>query len=284
MPNIILLAETGSDITPALAAKYNIELVPMHVSFGTTTRDDGSFPPEEIYAHYKNTGTLPKTSAAMPQDFAKVFDDIHQRHPGAHILHLAYSAATTGSYSNALLAAEGRDYVTSLDTRQVTIGQAAVVVAVAKQLAAHPDAGITQAVAWAESIIDRAHMCFLPDDLEYLRAGGRVSNVAYLGARILSLHPCIELLDGKLVATKKYRGKYDKLIIQLLNEYADKYDLDRSDLWLVYTAGLGVPARMSVELAAKKKGFVHIHWLQANGVITTHGGPGAFGLAGLHKV
>ena len=284
MPNIILLAETGSDISPALAAKYNIELVPMHVSFGTDTRDDGTFPPEELYAYYKNTGTLPKTSAAMPDDFTKAFDDIHRRHPGAHILHLAYSAATTGSYSNALLAAQDRDYVTSLDTRQVTIGQAAVVVQVARLLAAHPEAGIAEATAWAKEVIDRASMCFLPDDLDYLRAGGRVSNVAYLGARILSLHPVIELLDGKLVATKKYRGKMEKLVPQLITDYADHYDLDRADLWLVYTAGLGRPIRLAAELAAKKCGFKNVHWILANGVITTHGGPGAFGLAGLRKV
>lgn len=284
MPNIILLAETGSDIPPALADKYGIELVPMHVSFGTTTREDGSFPPEEIYAHYENTGKLPKTSAAMPQDFTRAFDDIHARHPGAHILHLAYSAATTGSYQNAILAAKGRDYVTSLDTRQVTIGQAAVTVEVARWLAKNPTAGIDAAAAFAQTVIDRAHMCFLPDDLEYLRAGGRVSNVAYLGARILSLHPCIELLDGKLVATKKYRGKLEKLAPQLIYDYSEKYALDRSDLWLVYTARLGRPTRMAAELAAKKCGFAHVHWLLANGVITCHGGPGAFGLAGLNKV
>lgn len=284
MPNVILLAETGSDISPALAAKYGIELVPMHVTFGNTTRDDGSFAPEEIYAHYKNTGTLPKSSAAVPQDFATAFDRIHAAHPGAHILHLAYSAATTGSFDNAHMAAEGRDYVTSLDTKQVTIGQAAVVVDVAKKLAKDPNAGIAQAVEWARQAIARAHMCFLPDDLDYLRAGGRVSNVAYLGARILSLHPCIELLDGKLVATKKYRGKMEKLAAQLVLDYADKYDLDRHDLWLIQTAGLGAPVRLAVELAAKRCGFLHVHWVLANGVITTHGGPGAFGLAGLNKV
>lgn len=35
MNPIILVAETGSDITPELAAKYHIRLVPMHVSFDT---------------------------------------------------------------------------------------------------------------------------------------------------------------------------------------------------------------------------------------------------------
>ena len=48
MPSILLVAETGSDISPELAAQYNIHIVPMHVAFGTDPVDDGSFPAEEI--------------------------------------------------------------------------------------------------------------------------------------------------------------------------------------------------------------------------------------------
>ena len=45
---IIIVAETGSDITPELAAKYNITLVPMHVTFDSHTMDDGSFSSENL--------------------------------------------------------------------------------------------------------------------------------------------------------------------------------------------------------------------------------------------
>ena len=62
MNKIIILAETGSDITKEAAAEYGIRLVPMHVSFGSETKDDGTFPAEEIYGYYERTGTLPKTS------------------------------------------------------------------------------------------------------------------------------------------------------------------------------------------------------------------------------
>ena len=44
MNNIILLAETGSDIPRETAGKYGIYLVPMHVTFSDHTRDDGTFP------------------------------------------------------------------------------------------------------------------------------------------------------------------------------------------------------------------------------------------------
>lgn len=283
MKTIILVAETGSDITPELAAQYGIEIVPMHVSFDNETFDDGSFPVDKIVTFYKETGKLAKTSGSTPDDFTKKFDEIHVKYPEAHILYLAYSAVTTCSYQSAVIASEDRDYVTAIDTKQVSIGQAAVVIAMAEILKENPDMTIDQAVEAANGIIVRAKMCFTPNNLEFLRAGGRVSNVAFLGSRILSLHPCIELIDGKLVATKKYRGKMTKVAAQLIKEYAEIYKLQKDCLWIVYTVGLSDEVRECIAAAAKECGFEKLQWVQANGVITTHGGPAAFGIAGLSE-
>lgn len=280
MPSIILVAETGSDITPELAAQYNIQMVPMHVAFDGITLDDGTFSPQKICDYYQDTGKLPRTSGSTPDDFVKVFDEIHAKWPEAQILYLAYSAVTTCSYQSAIIASEDRDYVTAIDTKQVSIGQAAVVVEVAKYLQANPAATLAQACDAAMARIETAKMCFLPDNLEFLRAGGRVSNVVCLGSRILSLHPCIEILEGKLIATKKYRGKMAKVAAQLIQDYAQSYQLDRQCLWLVHTVGLSDEVRKSAEQAAEACGFAKVQWIQANGVITTHGGPAAFGMAG----
>lgn len=280
MPSIILVAETGSDITPELAAQYNIQMVPMHVAFDGITLDDGTFSPQNICDYYQDTGKLPRTSGSTPDDFVKVFDEIHAKWPEAQILYLAYSAVTTCSYQSAIIASEDRDYITAIDTKQVSIGQAAVVVEVAKYLQANPDATLAQACDAAMARIEAAKMCFLPDNLEFLRAGGRVSNVVCLGSRILSLHPCIEILEGKLVATKKYRGKMAKVAAQLIQDYAQSYQLDRQCLWLVHTVGLSDEVRKSAEQTAEACGFAKVQWIQANGVITTHGGPAAFGMAG----
>lgn len=284
MNPIILVAETGSDITPELAEQYQIHIVPMHVAFGDETKDDGTFPPEDICEFYQNTGKLPTTSGSTPEDFEKVFDAIHETWPESPILYLAYSAVTTCSYQSAVIASEGRDYVTAIDTKQVSVGQANVVVTVAQVLQQNPEMSLEDAVKVAMDFIGRARMCFLPDNLEFLRAGGRVSNVACLGSRILSLHPCIEILDGRLMATKKYRGKMVKVAAQLVEEYTEKYDLDRECLWLVYTVGLEDVVRLRVEETAKQLGYKQLRWVQANGVITTHGGPAAFGLAGFSRV
>lgn len=283
MQPIILVAETGSDITPELAAQYHIQIVPMHVAFDGKTLDDGAFPVQKICDYYQQTGKLPTTSGSTPDDFERVFDAIHAQHPEAHILYLAYSAITTCSYQSAQIAAEGRDYVTAIDTRQVSIGQGAIVVTLAQLMEQNPGITLDQVVEAANDLCDRARMCFLPDNLEFLRAGGRVSNVVCLGSRILSLHPCIEILEGKLVATKKYRGKMVKVAAQLVREYSQSYALRKDCLWLVRTVGLAEEVRQAVEEAAQSCGFAQVQWIQANGVITTHGGPAAFGMAGFSE-
>ena len=283
MKPIILVAETGSDINPELAAQYQIQIVPMHVTFEDKTLDDGAFPVEDICAYYQATKKVPKTSGSTPEDFNMVLDEIHARNPEAQILYLAYSSVTTCSYQSCVIASEGRDYVTCFDTKHVSVGQAAVVISMAQALKEHPEMSMEEAVAMAKDFSARARMCFLPDNLEFLRAGGRVSNVACLGSRILSLHPCIELLDGRLMATKKYRGKREKVAAELIEEYTAKNDLERDCLWMVYTIGLDDAVRRSAEAAAEKCGFKQVRWIQAGGVITTHGGPAAFGIAGFAK-
>lgn len=265
----------------ALFDKYNIKLVPLHVSFDDETLDDGAFSVQKIVDHYRSTGKLPRTSGSSPEDFIRAFDEIHAQYPDAQILYLAYSAVTTCSYQSAVIASEDRDYVTAIDTKQVSVGQAAVVTAVAKLLQEHPEMTIREAADVATDLLSRARMCFLPDNLDFLRAGGHVSNAICLGSRILNIHLCIEILDGKLVATKKYRGKMKKAAAKLIKDYANTYNLKRDILWFVYTIGLQDEVRTAAEEAAKECGFEQIQWIQAQGVITTHGGPAAFGLAGL---
>ena len=283
MGKIILVAETGSDISKELAAEYGIYMVPMHVNFDDETFDDGSFPVERIPEFYRQTGRLPKTSGSTPGDFYKAFDDIHEADPDAHILYLAYSAVTTCSYQSGVIAAEDRDYITIIDTKQVSAGQCNIVIEVAKALRANPDMSIEQAVELTNELLGRAKMCFVPDNLEFLRAGGRVSNAAYIGSKLLNIHPVIDIIDGRLMATKKYRGKMTKVVPQMIREYAEENNLDRKNLWIIYATGLSDEVRNAAEAAAKECGFEQIQWLMTGGVITTHGGPAAIGVAGFVK-
>ena len=66
----------------------------------------------------------------------------------------------------------------------------------------------------------------------------------------------------------------------MFREYADSYKLNRDVLWIIYVIGLSEEICEVLEETAKESGFKELRWIQANGVITTHGGPAAFGMAG----
>lgn len=281
MSKYILLAETGSDIPAAFAHQYGIRTVPMHVTFGDETRDDGTFPVEDIYSFFENTKTLTKTSGSTVDDFTRAFDDIHSTCPDQHILHLAYSAVTTCSYQSARLAAEGREKVTSIDTGHVSAGQSLVLIQVARYLELNPDAKYETVIEKVQDICKRVRMGFFPGDLAYLRAGGRVSNAAYLGAKILSLHPLIELREGFLKATKKYRGKMERVALELLQEFSEANRFKKDIIAFVYSKGLKDSIRESAQAMAEKMGFKEILWIPTGGVVTTHCGPGGFGVCGI---
>lgn len=255
----------------------------MHVSFGQTTKNDGSFPPSEVVSFYKETGILPKTSGSVPEDFTTAFDRIHAAHPDAQILYLAYSAVTTCSYQSAQIASEGRNYIKSLDTKQVSAGQYVVVVTMAKLLREHPEWTIEDALAAAQTLSDQVRMCFVPDTLEFLRAGGRVSNAAALCGALLKIHPCIEIIDGHLKATKKQRGNMKKIVPRLISDYITEQKLNKEEIWLIRTPGLSEEIIATAEQAAYLAGAKKVTWVSTGGVITCHGGPGAFGIVGISK-
>lgn len=276
--NIVIVAETGSDVTPEIASKYGIYLVPMHVQMGGETLDDGAFPPEDVCAYYDRTAKVPTTSASTPYDFTRVFDEIHNKYPEKKILHLAYSAVTTCSYQNALLASEDRDYVKSVDTKHVSVGQAVVVIEAARMLAENPQISLEEAAEKVRDIANRVQMCFIPRNLDYLRAGGRVSNATALIGNVLSLHPCIEIIDGKLLAKKKYRGTTNRVIPKLIDDYMKKHSPQKERVYYIYSPGLEDEAKRIAEDEARKQGIKEVVWMKTGCVITCHGGPGAFGI------
>ena len=283
MSEIILLAETGSDVTPELARELNIRLVPMHVSLGDKTLDDGSFPAEDVCTYYDRTGKTPTTSGSTPYDFESVLEEIFSADPDARVLYLAYSSVTTCSYHSCELALEEKAYaknVRLVDTKHVSVGQGAVVMAMARWLAEHPEATLEEAAAKAEEIGLQTKMCFIPKNLDYLRAGGRCSNAVALVGNLLHLHPCIEIIDGKLIAGKKYRGAMTKVAPQLLREFTQKHALGKDHIYFIYTPFMEEGIRTVLDAEAAALGYKKVTWMRTGCVITCHGGPGAFGIVG----
>ena len=199
-------------------------------------------------------------------------------HPEAQILYIAYSAVTTCSYESARTAAEGRDYIDMFDTAHVTIGQGFVVTGAAHYLREHPEMTLAELRAYAEGLAQRTRMAFIPGDLGYLRAGGRLSNAAFLGATLLRIKPVIEIIDGRLVATKKLRGKMVNAVLELIDLVYAQGPADLERAFLLRSSGLPLAIQEAAEARVRELGFKEVCWYDARNVITSHCGPGSFAI------
>jgi len=110
-----------------------------------------------------------------------------------------------------------------------------------------------------------------------------VSNAAALLGNILNLHPCIEIIDGKLLAQKKYRGSANKVIAKLIHDIVEKHALKRDLVRFIHSPGLSDESRAIAEETARSLGFASIEWMKTGCVITSHGGPRAFGIVGISE-
>jgi DegV family protein with EDD domain len=167
-----------------------------------------------------------------------------------------------------------------VDTKHVSVGQCAVVAAVAAWLKDHPEATLDEAAAAAVAIGEQTKMTFIPDNLDYLRAGGRCSNAVALVGNLLQLHPCIEIIGGKLIAGKKYRGQLAKVAPALLKEFIAKHQLSMEHMYFIHTPYMKEEVRNALNAEAAALGIREVTWIKTGCVITCHGGPGAFGIVG----
>ena len=71
-----------------------------------------------------------------------------------------------------------------------------------------------------------------------------------------------------------------KLVPRLIRDYSAQEELERSEIWLLHTVEFPEEIRQAATETAREEGFRTIHWMEAKGVITVHGGPGAFAMAG----
>ena len=284
MKKIILVTESGADMPLDLVKAHNIQVVPMHVIMGDKSYEDGSIAVTQVYDYYQKTKKVPSTSATNPDEFQDVFKRITQENPGCIIIHVGYSSKPSCTYQNSIIASEGMDNVYHADSLNVTGGLAEVVLKAAELIEKNPDMQPDDLVKNIESYATKARVSFIPGDLVYLKAGGRVSNAAYLGGTLLQLKPLIEIVNGELVSTQKYRGKTGNIVEKYMKEYINKYNMNKEQIYLIYSLGLEENIKQRMEQIAKAEGFKKIIWIQAGCMISAHSGPGAMGIAAFENL
>lgn len=281
MTKYIITTESGSDLPKEYVDRYNVQIIPMHVTMGNETMPDGSFEVEKAFQFYDETGTLPKTSGTTPDDNMNKFTEIREKYPEAHIIHIGYSAVTTVSFNAAHIAAEDFENIHLVDAKNVTLGLSSIVIATAQFIDDNPEVTPEEIIAYVEDVRDRTRLVFLPKTLLYLKAGGRVSNLAFHGANLLKLHPTIVLEDGYLVSGKKYRGSFERCLNKMLTDYFTENDIDPATVLVGGAPGVTDAHKETVFDYLTENNVPSQNWYPTGAVISSHGGPGAIGISGI---
>ena len=70
---------------------------------------------------------------------------------------------------------------------------------------------------------------------------------------------------------------------KLMRDYLNQYNIDRKQLYLIYSIGLDESIKRRMDEITKEIGFENVTWMQAGAMISTHAGPGGFGIAGIEN-
>lgn len=237
MARTIISTDSPADVPAEIRERYDIRVIPLHIILDDDCFEDGvNIQPDDLYAFYKKTGRLPKTSAVSVAEYTDFFKELTQ--DGSSVVHISFSSALSATHQNARLAAEDFDNVYIVDSKSLSTGIALLAIKAA-QLA--QDGLDAKTIAHEmEYKREKVVTTFILDKLEFLYKGGRCSGVAMLGANVLGIKPSIVMVDGKLQVGKKYRGKLENCQMQyvrdLLKQYAGRIDTDRA--FLSRTAGV----------------------------------------------
>ena len=274
--SIKITSDSTSDLSPALLEQYDITVLPLYVTMGEQTCRDGvDARPEDLFAYVERTGSLPTTAAVNVADYHDCFAQFSPRHEA--VIHITISSDFSSCYQNACVAAEGFSNVYVVDSRNLSTGHGLVVLeaALAAQRGEQPEA----IVAHLNEVASQVEASFVVDKLDYLVKGGRCSSAAALGANLLKLKPCIEVVDGRMKVGKKYRGNYDKVLLQYVRERLDgRDDLALDRIFVTHT-----PCRPETVEAVKAEiqtyaPFSEIIDTNAGCTISSHCGPNTLGI------
>lgn len=265
-----------------LVAKHNIGILPLQVNLDASAYFDGvDITPEDIFKFVAETKMLPKTSAPSIADYQEFFKK--QLETYDEVIHFNISAKSSGSHNMAKQAAEefcGK--VRVIDSMALSSGQGLLVMKAVDMLAQGKSADEIEETVLA--LREKVNTSFVPDSLDYLHKGGRVSGMVKMAANLLKIHPLIYMEKGQLMPGKKYRGKMSFLIKQYVEDLKQQYpNYDKTRCFITHSS-----ADQELVDAAKEKvkelfDFDEIVETVAGSIITSHCGRNTLGVLFIYE-
>ena len=278
---IKITTDSTCDLPARLLEQHNISVIPLGIVKGDRLYRDGiDIRTADIAAHVDAGGDLTTTNAVNIADYEMLFREQTEQYEA--VIHLNIGAVFSSCYQNAKLAAEEVPGVYVVSSENLSVGPGALVLAAAE--AAEAGKSVGEILALLEDLAGRIEMSFVLDRLDYMKKGGRCSAVAALGANLLKLHPCIEVVDDKMSVTKKYRGSVEKAVMDYIKDRLEgRTDLDTSRIIVVDTCEDDHLAAIAREYLRQDGRFDEVIEAKVGCTVFAHCGPNVLGLALVRK-
>ncbi len=275
-----ILTDSSCDLDYKTAEKLGIEILPIKVHF-----DEDSFIPHidisnnEFYEKLSGVDKLPTTSQISPD----VFEECFSRHidNGDEIVGLFISRELSGTFGNAVNVSKKFDEnsIFIVDTLNTTFGLALLIAEAVKMR----EEGLSAKEIGMKitELVPRLCLVASVETLKYLKMGGRLSSGAAIVAGILGIYPIISVVNGKVQAIGKARGQ--QAAFKLMEKHIKEVGIS-SDYGVSFgNANDEDLGKKTIKYFSPYIGKRDVMKVEIGGVIGTHVGPGATGIAFIKK-
>lgn len=202
---IRIITDSSSELDPELATQLQVDVIPIHISFGETEYlDRQTLSVSAFYQKLEQTEKLPTTSQITPFQFYQVFQPYVEA--GDEIVGIFLSSQLSGTFQSAQAAKESlqSDQIYLVDSLNAALGQH-LLVQIAVRLR---DQGRSarQIAQQLETLRHKVRLFACVKTMKYLVMGGRVPAAVGKIGGILGITPLIAVVDGKVEAAGKVRG------------------------------------------------------------------------------
>ncbi len=242
----------------------------MSFSFGPeeTYTDKVDLSNEEFYEKLRNSTSFPTTSQPSAGAFVEAYESLSAYDD---VLVLTLSRKLSGTYDSATTAAGMVDRpVEVVDMKSAEMGSGLILL---EALRVVDEGGSFEEVRQAvDAAVRRCTILFAVGTLEYLQKSGRIGRAQRLLGTALDIRPVLSVEDGEVVPYKRTRGR-KRQMAAILEEVRPAAEAGRTLAYGHVNAPKAIAElRESLQVEGR---FV----AEVGGVVGSHVGPGAYGVA-----
>ncbi len=214
-----IIVDSGSSIKQEEKALYGVDILPLRVQIDDMDFQDGvDLTTENFYQYLDAKKEFPKTSLPSLNEAQSLVEQYTES--GDDVLILTISSEISGTYQSLLILFQDNPKVIVFDTKLAAGGIRFLV----EDALRYKDAPLFTIKEKLEELIPRIVIMAIPNTLDYLLVGGRLSKAEWMLGTLLSIKPIIGFRNGKVAVLTKKRG-----LKQSMQAIVDEVSAQKSD-------------------------------------------------------